>query len=54
MDLFCYLCFMFAILYCLFLAAVWSPTEKGKPLGSLGCVFSCVFVTFQYGVLGQG
>ena len=40
------------ILSCLFLAALWSPTGKGWPLGSLVCdVFLCLFV--PYGVLGQ-
>ena len=41
--------FVFAILSCLFLAALWSPVGKG----SLLCVLSCVFVTFSCGVLGQ-
>ena len=47
MDPFCYLCFVFVfvILSCLILTALWSP---------LLCVmFSGVFVTFPYGVLGQ-
>ena len=47
MDHFCYICFVFAMLSCLFIAALWSPAAKGPSL------FSCVFVTFPCGVLGQ-
>ena len=37
----------------LFLAALWSPAGKGLPfLALLYVMFSCVFVTFPYGVLG--
>ena len=42
------LCFVFVILSCLFLEALWSPAGKGLTLGSLVCDFSCVFVTFLY------
>ena len=56
MDLFCLVCFMFVfvMLSCLFLAALLSPAGKGL----ISCVFfvlcfSCVFVTFPYGVPGQ-
>ena len=28
-DHFCYLCFVFVIISCLFIAALWSPTGKG-------------------------
>ena len=48
MDPFCYLYFVFVILSCLFLEALWSPAGKGLTLGSLVCDFSCVFVTFLY------
>ena len=42
MDHFCYLCFVFGMLFCLFIAAMWSPAGKGWPLGSLVCdVFLC-------------
>ena len=34
---------------CLLLAALWSPAGKG--LATL--IFSCVFITFPYSVLGQ-
>ena len=48
------LCYM---LYCLLLAALWSPAEKGLT-SWISCVFlcvmvSCVFDTFRYGFLGQ-
>ena len=43
MDHFCYLCFMFVMLYCLFNVALWSPA--GKELTSwLSCVWC--FVVF--------
>ena len=45
MDHFWYLCFVSVMLSCLFIVALWSPAGKG--------LFSCVFVTFQSGVLGQ-
>ena len=46
--------FAFAILPCLFLAALWSPVGKGLTswFFCLRC-FLCVVVTFPYGVLGQ-
>ena len=37
MDPFCYLYFVFVILSCLFIAALWSPAGNGWPLGSLVC-----------------
>ena len=54
MGYFCYLCFVFVMISCLFIAALWSPTGKG--LASwLSCMlcFICVFVTFPCGPLGQ-
>ena len=45
---------MSAILSCLFLKAFSSPAGKGLTfLVLLYVMFSCVFVTFPYGVLGQ-
>ena len=41
--------FVFVILSCLFIAALWSPAGKCWPLGS----HVCVFVTFPCDVLGQ-
>ena len=36
--------FVFAIMSCLFLAALWSPVGKGLSLGSLVCdVFLCFY-----------
>ena len=29
MDYFCYLCYVFVMLSCLFVAALWSPARKG-------------------------
>ena len=53
---FCDLCFVFVFVIqsCLFFAALWSPAGKGLTCW-LSCVlcFSCVFVTFPYGVLIQ-
>ena len=54
MDHFCYLCFMSVMLSCLFFAALWSPGGKWAGLlALLYMIFSCVFVTFPCGVLGQ-
>ena len=56
MDLFCYLflMFVFVVLSCLFLAALWSPAGKGLTIWPFLCVvLSCVFVTFPYCVPGQ-
>ena len=56
MDPFCNVCFMFVMLSCLFLAALWSPAGKGKSqyLGSLVCdVCSCV-CAFSMWCLGSG
>ena len=56
MDPFSYLrfAFVFVILSCLILAVVWSSTsERAKLLALLFMMFSCVFVTFPYSVLGQ-
>ena len=51
---FCYLCFVFAMLSCLFNAALWSPAGKG--LSSwLSCVRSfVVFCHFPVWFLGSG
>ena len=43
---FCYLCFVFVMLSCFFVLALWPPTGKGL-------MFYCGFVTFPCGVLGQ-
>ena len=55
-DPLCYLCFtfVFIILSCRFLTALWQPSGKGLT-SWLSCVwcFSCVFVNFPYGVSGQ-
>ena len=53
MDPFCYLCFMFVfvMLSCLFLAALWSPAGKGLTSWVLFVVFSCVW-SFAYLMFG--
>ena len=53
MDHFCYLCFVFVMLSCLFIAALWSPAGKGLTFWLLLVMFYCVFVTFPCGVLSQ-
>ena len=55
-DHFCYLwiIFVFVMLSCLFLAALWSPAGKGlSPWLSCVWCFLVFFVTFPYGGLGQ-
>ena len=53
-DHFCYLCFVFVMLSCLFITALWSPAWKRANLLALLCViFYCVFVTFPRDVLCQ-
>ena len=39
MEPFCYLCFVFVMLSCLFIAALWSPVGKGLAywLSCMGC-----------------
>ena len=37
MDHFCYLCFVFVMLSCLFVVALWSPTGNGLTSCSLMC-----------------
>ena len=49
MDHFCYLCFVFVLFSCLFIA-LW---ERAGLLALLFALFYCVFVTFPCGVLGQ-
>ena len=49
MDPFCYLCFVFVML-CSLVVICW---ERTYLLALLGVVFSCVFVTFPWCVLGQ-
>ena len=47
--------FVFAILSCLFLSAFWPHAGKGLTSWlSYKCVlFTCVFVTFAFGLLGR-
>ena len=45
MDHFCYLCFVFVMLSCPFIATLWSPAGKGLT-SWLSCMY--VFVCFCY------
>ena len=53
MDHLCYLCLVFFMLSRLFIAALWSPVGKRIASRLFFVVFSCVFVTFPCGILGQ-
>ena len=46
MDHLCYLCLVFVMLLCLFIAALWSPAGKGLTSWLLFVMFNCTFVTF--------
>ena len=48
-----YLCLMFVMLLCLFIAALWSPAGKGLTSWLLFVMFNCVFVSFPCRILGQ-
>ena len=54
-DCFCYLCLVFVMLTCLFIAALWSPAGKGLASWLLFVMFGCVFVTLNFpcGILGK-
>ena len=53
MDHLCYLCLVFVMLLCLFIAALWPPAGKRQASWLLFVMFYCVFVTFPCGILGQ-
>ena len=55
MDIFCYLCFMFVCHTVLSVPCGLAATcsKMADLLALLYVIFSCVFVTFPYGVLGQ-
>ena len=53
MDHLCYLCLVFVMLSRLFIAALWSPAGRGLTSLLLFVMFSCTFVTFPCGILGQ-
>ena len=52
-DLFCYLCLSLLNCHVCLLLPCGHLLGKGLPFGSLVSDLSCVFVTFQYFVLGQ-
>ena len=53
MDHLCYLCLVFVMLSCLFIAALWSLAGKGLTFWLLFVMSNCDFVTFPCGILGQ-
>ena len=53
MDSLFYLCLVFAMLWGLFIAALWSPAGKGLTSWHLCVMLNCVFVTFPCGILCQ-
>ena len=53
MDHLCYVCLLFFMLLRTFIAALWSPAGKRLISWLLLVMFNCVFVIFQYGILGQ-
>ena len=50
---FYYLCFVFVMLSCLFIATLWSPAGKGLTSWLSCLMIYCVFVTCPCGVLCQ-
>ena len=49
----CYLCLVFAMHSCLFIAALCSPVGKGLTSWLLFVMSNCNFVTFPCDILGQ-
>ena len=52
-DHLCYLCLVFVMLSRPFIAALWSPAEKGLTSWLSFVMFYCVIVTFSCDILGQ-
>ena len=52
MDHFCFLCFVFVMLSCLFIATLWPPAGKGLT-SWLSFAMFIVFCHFPCGILGQ-
>ena len=53
MDHLFYLCLVFIMLSCLFIATLWSPAGKGLTSWLSFVMSICVFVTFSCGILCQ-
>ena len=53
MDHLCYLCHVFVMRSCLFIAALWLPAGTGLTSWLSFVMFNCVFVTFPCGILCQ-
>ena len=49
----CYLGLVFVMLWCLFIAALWTPAGKGLTSWLLSVMSNCDFVTLPCGILGQ-
>ena len=49
---FSYVCFVFVMLSCLFIGALWSPAGKGLASWLSGVMFLFGFLNFSCGVLG--
>ena len=54
MDHFCYLCFVFIMLSCLFIAALWSPAGKGLTSWLPGVWCYVLFCHFPVWCSGSG
>ena len=52
MDHFCYLCFVFVMFSCLFIAALWSPNVLTSRLSCMWCLI--VFCHFTISCAGSG
>ena len=53
MDHLCHLSLVFVLFSCMFIAALWSPAEKGLTSRLLFVMSKCDFVTFPCGILSQ-
>ena len=54
MDHLCYLCFLFVMLSCLFIAALWPPAGKGLTFWLSFVKFHCVFCHYAMWYPGSG
>ena len=54
MDHLCYLCLVFFMLSRLFIAAMWSPAERGADLMALACGVWLCFCHFPMRYPGSG
>ena len=52
-DHLCYLCLVFVMLSCLFIATLWSAEGKGLTYWLLFVMIIVISFTFPFGILGQ-